>query len=109
MEAVFPWLTFDYLLVGKDECLTVGGYVGGPKSPSKCVFPFTYENKTYNECKTSGAGYTPWCATKTDANGEYIEGEYGRCNAGVVCGSDNTSGTEVSSTDDTGESFYFLL
>jgi len=80
----------DCYKVGKDECVTVGG----PKSPSKCVFPFKYGGKTYNECEPSGAGSTPWCATKTDANGEYIKGEYGRCNAGVICGSNNTSGTE---------------
>ena len=37
-------------------------------------------------------------------NGAYIDNEYGWCNAGVVCGSGNTSGAEDTSTGEPGES-----
>jgi len=67
------------VLENQNDCITEGGL--------KCKFPFTYKEKTYNDCVPSSTlGSLNWCATRTDGDGNYIEGEWGRCNAGVVCG-----------------------
>jgi len=42
-----------------------------------CVFPFKYKGKTYDECTTVRNSGVPWCATKVNSNGEYVE--YGNC------------------------------
>jgi len=73
---------------GESHCVTVDGH--------ECKFPFTYDGHNYTECAPSGTiGALNWCANKTDANGNYIDGKWGRCNAGVVCGM--TSSAEVTS------------
>ena len=42
-----------------------------------CKFPFTLNKKTYWACTYDYGhltGFKPWCATKTDRNGNYIAG-----------------------------------
>lgn len=77
--------------MSRSDCVTVDGH--------ECKFPFTYDGKKYTECAPAGSlSYRNWCATRTDTNGNYVEGEYGRCNAGVVCGM--TSAAEDTSAAD---------
>ena len=49
--------------------------------PSNCIFPFIYENKTYESCIPRGDGF--WCATKVNKNGEAIKGFWGECDLDV--------------------------
>jgi len=53
----------------KQNCTTTAG--------DPCVFPFTYKNVSYHTC-TKADRSTEWCATETDAAGNY-NGEWGRC------------------------------
>jgi len=46
--------------------------------PKQCVFPFKYNGIVYHGC-TDFEWDALWCATKTSANGGYIEGEWGNC------------------------------
>jgi len=58
----------------RGECLTVGG--------ESCVFPFTYQEVTYNGCTdVSDPEGKLWCATKVDQDGNYIlfSEAYGHC------------------------------
>merc|ERR1712079_403895 len=49
------------------------------ESPCECVFPFKYNGVTHNTC-TYGDETDLWCATGTNANGEYDGGDqYGWC------------------------------
>lgn len=48
----------------------------------QCVFPFTYRNKTYDACTDADTTvHRFWCATKVDARGNFIGGEWGTCTA----------------------------
>merc|ERR1711884_168835 len=51
--------------------------VGADENPCKCVFPFKYNGVTYNTCTMDGEEAL-WCATGTNADGEYV-GDYGWC------------------------------
>merc|ERR1712130_682893 len=62
-----------------------GGSGGGSSSSScktttgqACVFPFTFNGVTHNECTLSGYS-TPWCSTQTDGSGNHVTGNYGDC------------------------------
>lgn len=51
-----------------------------------CAFPFKYEGVEYDSC-TEANYHTAWCATQTDANGEYM-GEWqqcGHCKEAATC------------------------
>ena len=69
----------------------------------KCTFPFTYEGVTHTACTTHG-GRKPWCATKTDENGVYLNGYWwGSCNMDkctdeltLACASDSCITTKES-------------
>jgi len=47
-----------------------------------CVFPFTHEGHTFNEC-TDYKHNGKWCSTKVDKNGVHIGGNWGNCSS--VC------------------------
>merc|ERR1711922_97484 len=72
------------------ECTTVAG----PKDAASCVFPFTYNGVTHYECAYWPWGGrrqqgTHWCSTKTDRNGNHVNGQgnYGFCDCSVnLCG-----------------------
>ena len=41
-----------------------------------CVFPFIYKGVKYSGCTTEDYGETPWCSTKTDKDGNYVDHAY---------------------------------
>jgi len=45
-----------------------------------CVFPFTWEGATHNEC-IRGGHPIPWCSTRTDGLGAHVTGNYGDCSS----------------------------
>ena len=51
------------------------------KPNEKCVFPFKYKGRTFDKCTTYEWYPKTWCATKVDANGNFISGEWGECNS----------------------------
>ena len=57
-------------LISDVSACTTGGV------SKKCVFPFNYKGMRYNKCTSNSK---PWCATMTDANGNYIRGNWGYC------------------------------
>ncbi|XP_040581207.1 matrix metalloproteinase-9 isoform X2 [Lepeophtheirus salmonis] len=60
----------------------------------RCVFPFKYNEVTYNECTKEGFGDTFWCATTVSSNGDTIA--YGICTAN--CPKPSTLSSEVCGT-----------
>lgn len=44
-----------------------------------CVFPFTYEDQTYEACTEVESNEGPWCATKVDGNGNLVENKWSYC------------------------------
>ena len=73
------------LVLGDCRTLDAFNQMGG----LPCIFPFTYNDKTYNECSNSG-GTCSWCATKVDNSGAYIIGFWGCCNN--VCPKEDQKG-----------------
>jgi len=63
------------------------GTNGGPKPNEKCV-PFIFQGNYYDYCISGKLRPDPWCATKVDASGNYISGEWGTCNS--YCGTTKT-------------------
>jgi len=60
-----------------EECLTTDGDSGPGK---KCVFPFTFHQKTFSECTTYGAqDGLSWCSTEVDDRGWHKAGTWGHC------------------------------
>ena len=58
-------------------------------SEKECVFPFTFNNFTYNGCPTDPTDETQtkrWCQTKIDATGNPITGgdNWGYCTKGCA-------------------------
>jgi len=52
---------------------------------TECIFPFTFNNFTYNGCPTDPFDETKrWCSTKTDENGNHVTGDgtWGYCTPG---------------------------
>ena len=45
------------------------------------MFPFKYKGQTFTKCTTYNWYPKTWCATKVDANGNYVNGEWGECDA----------------------------
>jgi len=69
--------------------------VYGGHDTGKCVFPFIYYGVTYNDCSDVGSGgegtYAyPWCATATDAAGEY-NGSWDKCGCNIEIFKDGVS------------------
>ena len=88
MEAIFYALPcsendddYDY---EEDICLTSDDSVN---PEAECIFPFKYNNYTYHGCPLDPEDKTKrWCSTKTDENGEHIDGEdaWGYCTSGCT-------------------------
>jgi len=53
--------------------------VSGPVKDTLCVFPFTYKGNEYRECTTADHDGKLWCATKTDEDANYVDGQWGDC------------------------------
>jgi len=58
-------------------------------SEKECVFPFTFNNFTYNGCPTDPTDETKtkrWCSTKVDETGKHIAGgdDWGYCTEGCT-------------------------
>ncbi len=52
------------------------------KDVKPCIFPFTYEGVTYNNCTVANdPDNMPWCSTKVDEDGNHVKaGRYwGHC------------------------------
>ena len=67
-----------------DVCLTSAD----SEDPEKeCIFPFTFNNFTYNGCPTDPNDETKrWCSTKTDEDGIHVtgDGNWGHCTSGCT-------------------------
>jgi len=68
----------------EEVCLTSKDSVASEK---ECVFPFTFNNFTYNGCPADPADETKtkrWCSTKVDETGNHIPGgdDWGYCTKG---------------------------
>merc|ERR1719295_1165731 len=51
----------------ENQCLTIGGKV----TRQPCVFPFTYQDETYQGCTTvNDPDNKPWCSVATDDQDE---------------------------------------
>ena len=62
-----------------EVCLTTKD---SPASEKECVFPFTFNNFTYNGCPTDPTDETKtkrWCSTKVDETGNHITDNWGYC------------------------------
>jgi hypothetical protein len=62
------------------RCAKTG--LGGPQENRSCIFPFTIENTTYNECTRNHDRFGRfWCSTKVDDFGNHVtlEDEWGYC------------------------------
>ena len=66
------------------ECkATVVEEVGVSSFERDCVFPFTYQGKTYNKCtKDNSANGNSWCAYEVNHDGVAVNGKWGDCNPG---------------------------
>merc|ERR1712130_891922 len=56
--------------------------VSGPSAEKPCVFPFTWQGKTFNSCTKEGDDQGKlWCSTMVDQAGNHItgQGQYGFC------------------------------
>jgi len=103
----------------EDACLTSAD----SEDPEKeCIFPFTFNNFTYNGCPTDPLDDTKrWCSTKTDENGVHITGDgtWGYCTLGckpeifpdeLLIGSDAEKDTQTETCDFTAcNGFTFKL
>ena len=47
-----------------------------------CVFPFIFNNVEYSTCTDENSRDDTWCATKTDAQGNMIPDQWGKCDIG---------------------------
>ena len=65
--------------------------MSGPSSNHTCIFPFVFNDITYNECTHDEDGF--WCSTKVDSNGNHIgkQGNWGICGQKCFTGKDNQS------------------
>ena len=56
--------------------------VGGPDPYQQCIFPFTWDGKTYYGCPVDPDDKTKiWCSTQVDGYGNHVtgKGKYGYC------------------------------
>merc|ERR1711988_1820909 len=56
--------------------------VSGPASGKPCVFPFTWQGKTFTSCTKEGDDQGKlWCSTMVDQAGNHVagQGQYGFC------------------------------
>jgi len=79
---------------------------GGGDSGARCVFPFTYKERTYRGCILVDADDgIPWCSTLTDNTGQHVggQGKWGHCpdscNKDTVGTSAGVSTSQATPTD----------
>merc|ERR1712002_74428 len=57
--------------------------IDGPDAGNACVFPFTHNGVTYDDCASyewRGPYYGQnWCSTETDVYGNHVRGKFGIC------------------------------
>ena len=73
---------YDYEYEEESVCLTSVESVDPEK---ECIFPFTFNNFTYNGCPSDPLDNTKrWCSTKTDKDGLHRSGSdnWGYCTSG---------------------------
>ena len=55
----------------------------GIEEQKNCVFPFTYEGKTYTKCtKDKSVNGKSWCAYTVYRDGVVVDGKWADCNTG---------------------------
>ena len=50
--------------------------------PCPCASSWKFKGEEYSFCADTNIGFE-WCATETDAAGNYVEGKYARCKTDV--------------------------
>jgi len=82
----------------KTQCLTWAG----PEKGERCVFPFTYRNKTFNGCTQFWRQKSWWCATEVDSKGHLEGAKWGLCQDDCprqVDGADDSVNIDVESSE----------
>ena len=83
-NSIFPnskisGLSFDFCQTSE----TNRGSNGEGKLDTPCVFPFKFRGKVYNACTfdhtSQDNDIKPWCSTKTDSDGNHVQGNWGVC------------------------------
>ena len=65
------------------ECKATFVNKKGIEKQRNCVFPFTYEGKTYNKCtKDNSENGKSWCAYKVNRAGVAVDGKWADCDEG---------------------------
>ena len=84
------------------------------KTGKACIFPFKYAGRTYSQCITKDNGDTPWCSTRVDEEGKYVDGhwsdchndcEYNNCPLGYVRSTPDTTCYKIASLKQNVSSF----
>ena len=71
-------------------------------SGKACIFPFTYQGRSYSECTTAGGFPQAWCATAINIYGSHqATGQWGYCDSSCP-GSTLGSATTTTTTAATG-------
>jgi len=66
-------------------CTTVPGPDRSGKQDKPCVFPFTFEGVTYDECTpVTDPDDRMWCSIKTDNRDQHVRGEWGYCSDACI-------------------------
>ena len=55
----------------------------GSQVNKKCKFPFIFRGTTYDTCISGSRRRQPWCSTQLDADGAYVSGKWGYCDANL--------------------------
>jgi len=79
-----PQDEYDDEYADEEVCLTTKD---SPASEKECIFPFTFNNFTYNGCPLDPTDETKtkrWCSTEVDETGNHVTGgdNYGYCTKG---------------------------
>merc|ERR1712133_12219 len=60
------------------KCMTV-------PYPTNCHFPFTYKDKTYNNCTKEDNWGVPWCSTDPNGDGDSYNSTWANCEVSKEC------------------------
>ena len=53
--------------------------------PTNCHFPFTYKDKTYNNCTKEDNWGVPWCSTDPNGDGDSYNSTWANCEVSKEC------------------------
>ena len=73
------------LLTSAQKCSVTQERDPGQVETVPCVFPFTWQGKTFNSCTKEGDDQGKlWCSTMVDQAGNHVtgQGQYGFCSQG---------------------------